>query len=136
MHRFILIACLVLLFFSCGDKKVIDVYMIENKSNDSIYVIYDVKENYEKPFESFIKVIIAPHSEKVFYMGGSSTIYPINENDDYLLFFDSLLIKPVNGILKLDFKNTKNWNYWKDWRFLRDYRTYYKFRIENKYIAK
>jgi len=136
MHRFILIVCLVLLFISCGDKKVFDVYMIENKSNDSIYVIYDAKENFEQSFESFINVIIAPHSEKVFYIGGSSTLSPINENDDYLLSFDSLLIKSGNGVLKLDFKNKKNWNYRKDWKFLRDYKTYYKLKIENKDIVK
>lgn len=58
MHRFILIACLVLLLTSCGDKK-------------------------------------------MFYTGGSSTFSPINENDDYLLAFDTLQIQSSTGKLKI-----------------------------------
>jgi hypothetical protein len=135
MFRYGLILTLVLLLVSCGDKKVYDVYLIDNKSNDSICVTYDTKESYGQSFENFITVIIAPHSEKEVYVGGSSTISPINENDDYLQSFDSLQIKPKNGSLKLNFHNSKNWNYQKDWRPLRDYKTYFKLKIEKKDIA-
>jgi len=133
--RFCWVLNLVLLFASCGDKKVYDVYLIDNKSNDTICVTYDAKENHEQSFENFITIVIFPHSEKEFYVGGSSTISPINENDDYLQSFDSLQIKPKNGSLKLDFYNSKNWNYQKDWRFLGKYKTFFKLKIRKKDIV-
>jgi hypothetical protein len=137
MLKVSLLISLMLFLFSCGDKKVYDVYLIENKSNESILISYEEKEIYNnQQIKNMIYVEVAPQTEKVFYTGSSSTLCPINENDDYLLCFDTLQIKPKNGKLRLDFRNIKNWSYRKDWSGFRKCKTYFKFQIENKDIAK
>ena len=137
MHKVTLLIGLVLFLFSCGDRMVYNVYSIENKSNESIIISYVEKEQFHiQPIKNLISVEVAPQSEKVFYIGPSNTLSPTNETDDYLLSFDTLLIKPKNGRLRLDFHNIKNWSYKKDWSAFRKCKTFFKLQIGNKDIAK
>lgn len=132
-----LLVSLVLLCISCGNRKVSNLYVMINNSDDSIMVYYDVSEHYEyKHVKNIDSVLIAPKTEKVFYIGLGTSINPINKNDNYLSSFDTIYIYSNRGRLKSDFYNPQKWSYKKDWSAFKGYKTYFKYCIDNNDIAR
>jgi len=132
-----LLISIVFILVSCDVHTVDNIYIINNKSNDTITVYSRASgKSYSKLLENIDSFQIAPCTEKVFYVGRTNTLNSINKKDDYLLSFDTIQIKPKNGQLRLDIHNMKNWNYRNAWGIFGVYKTFLKFQIENKDIVK
>jgi len=121
-----LLISIVFILVSCDVHTVDNIYIINNKSNDTITVYSRASgKSYSKLLENIDSFQIAPCTEN-----------SINKKDDYLLSFDTIQIKPKNGQLRLDIHNMKNWNYRNAWGIFGVYKTFLKFQIENKDIVK
>jgi hypothetical protein len=112
MKLYYLILVISLFLLSSCDPASRDIYVINNFSNQNLNIYYETTFHATSRDTIYIDTIL-PNTKKEIFNQLNFPSRPNDNGDEFLIYFDSLYINPIDTNFKISKKihDRKNWDY-------------------------